>query len=226
MLDWSKKDSRIQIVNVGKNIRETLDKVGYPFKSKEHSQKLYEYKKGLRGKAILKYFKIIPGGFQPCPDKLMYQIESDCNLNISHLCCFEFKKKPAKEWAKKNNKSITITGMRKDEGGTRATTSCTSFSGKELKRFHPLFIVDDKFEDWFIKTRNIKLCDLYYPPYNLTRTGCKGCPFTPWIEEDLQMMSILLPEEEKQCEIIWKPVYDEYRRIGYRLKKKTGFELF
>lgn len=26
--------------------------------------------------------------------------------------------------------------------------------------------------------------------------------------------------EYKQCEIIWKPVYDEYRRIGYRLKKE------
>ena len=25
-----------------------------------------------------------------------------------------------------------------------------------------------------------------------------------------------------ECEIIWKPVYDEYRRIGYRLRKDVN----
>lgn len=33
-------------------------------------------------------------------------------------------------------------------------------------------------------------------------------------------MKKYLPDEYKQCEMLWKPVYDEYRRIGYRLKKK------
>ena len=44
--ELAKKDDRIKILNVGKNIKETLKKVGYPFKSKEHSQKVYEYRKG------------------------------------------------------------------------------------------------------------------------------------------------------------------------------------
>ena len=38
-------------------------------------------------------------------------------------------------------------------------------------------------------------------------------------------MEKFLPNERKQCETIWEPVYDEYRRIGYRLKereKKNG----
>lgn len=35
-------------------------------------------------------------------------------------------------------------------------------------------------------------------------------------------MKKYFPEEYKQCELIWKPVYDEYRRIGYRLKKDDG----
>ena len=33
-------------------------------------------------------------------------------------------------------------------------------------------------------------------------------------------MEELLPNERKACEAIWKPVYEEYRRIGYRLRKK------
>lgn len=40
------------------------------------------------------------------------------------------------------------------------------------------------------------------------------------------LMENLLPDERKQCEIIWKPVYDEYRRIGYRLEKEDEFKLF
>ena len=82
------------------------------------------------------------------------------------------------------------------------------------------------FEKWYIETRNIKLCELYYPPYNFLGTGCKGCPFNPNLEEDLFTLGQLLPNERKQCEYIWKPVYDEYRRIGYRLSKIDEDKLF
>ena len=39
-------------------------------------------------------------------------------------------------------------------------------------------------------------------------------------------MELYLPAERKQCEIIWKPIYDEYRRIGYRLKQDEQLKLF
>lgn len=29
-------------------------------------------------------------------------------------------------------------------------------------------------------------------------------------------MDKYFPAERKQCEYIWKPIYEEYRRIGYR----------
>ena len=35
-----------------------------------------------------------------------------------------------------------------------------------------------------------------------------------------------MPNERKQCEYIWKPVYEEYRRLGYRLKKVEKIKLF
>ena len=56
------------------------------------------------------------------------------------------------------------------------------------------------------------------PPFNFKRTGCKGCQFSLELEKQLDTMKFLLPQEYKQCNLIWKPVYDEYRRIGYRLK--------
>ena len=108
--------------------------------------------------------------------------------------------------------------------GKEQSIGVRTVEGK-LKKFHPLLVITEEFEEWFIKTRNIKLCELYYPPYNFERTGCKGCPYNMNLQSYLDTLAILLPEERKQCETIWKPVYDEYRRIGFRLNNQpTLFE--
>lgn len=40
------------------------------------------------------------------------------------------------------------------------------------------------------------------------------------------LMDEAVPNERKQCEILWKPVYEEYRRIDYRLTKSEQIKLF
>lgn len=219
--EMASKDDRFVIWNVGKNIKETLANVGWPFKSKEHSQKLYEWKQGCRSKSHLKYFRELPDGFALCPKVLMYQKECNFPLKVSHLCCYEFKKKPSMDYQKASKRKITLTGMMKEEGGQRTTLQCTVFekSGK-LKKFHPMAICTGDWENWYIERNDIKLCELYYPPYNFDRTGCKGCPYNIDLQEYLDTLEKLLPEEKKQCELIWGPVYAEYRRIGYRLRKE------
>lgn len=114
-----------------------------------------------------------------------------------------------------------MTGIRSAEGGIReyqAEKRGCVFRDKDGKiyKFNPLSPCSDDFMEWYIKTRNIELCKLYYEPYNFSRTGCKGCPYNQNIKEDLEKMEMFLPSEYKQCELIWKRVYDEYRRIGYR----------
>jgi 3'-phosphoadenosine 5'-phosphosulfate sulfotransferase (PAPS reductase)/FAD synthetase len=208
-----------------------LEEKGYPFKSKEHSDHVACYQNGGRTLWVLKYLgentegRIKAKQFQ-CPDKLRYQFTPDFKLKLSKNCCNELKKKTAKTYEKQSGRKIVLTGMRAEEGGSRANISCTAFSEGALKRFHPLLVATDEFEEWYIKTRNIKLCELYYPPYNFERTGCKGCPYNMDLQSYLDTLAILLPEERKQCEMIWKPVYDEYRRIGYRLKKEEQIRMF
>lgn len=222
------KDCRIIIIEPSQNIKETLEKYGYPFKSKEHCERLQEYRNGNRGAYLLKYFNIIEGGYRPCPQKLMYQLEPSFNLNISKECCNRLKKIPLHKFEKQNNRTIAITGMLREEGGQRRNIPCITTDSKSgnIKKIHPLSVVSKDFEEWYIKQRNIKLCELYYPPYNFERTGCKGCPYSLHLQEQLDLMSVLLPAEKKQCEIIWKPVYEEYRRIGYRLRKENQPSLF
>ena len=60
-------------------------------------------------------------------------------------------------------------------------------------------MVDDDWENEFIKRNNIQLCKLYYPPFNFDRTGCKGCPFALKLQEQLDTMLMYLPNEKKQC---------------------------
>ena len=42
----------------------------------------------------------------------------------------------------------------------------------------------------FIDKYNIRLCDLYYFPYNFDRTGCVGCPFNIQIKKELEILGI------------------------------------
>lgn len=215
--ELAKNDDRIIVYNSGVNIKKMLEENGYPFKSKEHSTKVNLYQKGYKSPSVIRYKD---GNEFRCPKILLYQLSNDFKLNVSSMCCNKLKKEPFKKWEKENNKPITLTGMRKEEGGQRANIGCilTDINGN-LKKFHPLLVVSEEWENEFIKRNNITLCKLYYHPYNFKRTGCCGCPYSLDLQEQLDIMEKLLPNEKKQCEIIWKPVYDEYRRIGYRLRK-------
>jgi len=152
------------------------------------------------------------------PNKLKYQFNKNFKLNVSDRCCVEMKEKPILEWEKKTGIKNKMLGLMASEGGRRALRGkCKTFKENRLS-FQPLMKVTEEWEQWFIDKFNIKLCELYYPPYNFKRTGCKGCPYSLKLQEQLDTMERLLPNERKQCELIWKPVYTEYRRIGYRLK--------
>ena len=224
----AEKDERIHIVSPSQSIRKVLEEHGYPFKSKIHSKKLDQYQRGFSNPSIIEYItsvrinnegKIVKP-FHTCPKSLLHQFDEDYKLKISEKCCDYLKKKPASKWMKENNKKVIITGMRNSEGGARSNINCITTKNNKLEKFHPLIVVSDEWENWFIEEHNIKLCELYYPPYNFYRTGCKGCPFALELQEQLDVMKELLPNEYKQCENLWKPVYEEYRRIGYRLRGK------
>lgn len=214
-------DPRFVEIKPTKPIKQVLETYGYPFKSKEHSVYVMMAMNGSHTKSCQRYFLHVDNGSKKkilCPKKLQYQYKNP-PFKISDRCCYKLKKEPAHLWEKEHKRPIAILGLRQGEGGLRARSNgCVLFDGKRnLKKFKPLNPVSKDFENWYIKSRNIKLCKLYYPPFNFERTGCKGCPFNLELQKDLNTMEKLLPNEKKQCEIIWKPVYAEYRRLQYRL---------
>lgn len=222
--ELASKDDRFIILKPSQPIKPMLEKYGYPFKSKLHSHWLSIYNNSGLTNAVKKYLGEIEGNIKfICPNILKYQFTKDFNIKCSEKCCTKLKKDPTKKWQKENNRSIVLTGMRKEEGGAREKLTCIiTDKQNKLVKFHPLVVVNDDFENWFIDKYNIKLCKLYREPFNFKRTGCKGCPYSLDLQEQLDTMAMYLPNEKKQCEMIWKPVYQEYRRLGYRLRKDTG----
>lgn len=211
------RDSRIYIISPSQNIKKVLEEYGYPFKSKEHSLYVSVYQNSGITRTVERYLNRPDKRFS-CPDRFKYQFSKTFDIKVSNKCCSKLKKDVIAKWSKDNLRPITITGMRANEGGTRGMIKgCTIFNENSLKKFHPLLPLEDSFVEWYIQERNIKLCELYSAPYNFKRTGCKGCPYSLDLQNQLYIMACYLPEERKQCELIWGKIYEEYRRIGYRL---------
>lgn len=224
VVEKQKSDDRIVIIKPSTSIIKMLNEYGYPFKSKMHSKWVERYKRIGRSKGVVQYLgertdREKWSSQNTCPLKLKYQFSSDFNLKVSDMCCVKLKEEPLDTWSKQNKKPYAIIGLMQSEGGRRAIAKCLTFRGKKLSHFQPLAPMTKEWEDWFIDVYNIQICDIYKPPYNFNRTGCKGCPFARYLQKELDTLEKFFPNERKQCEYIWKPVYDEYRRIGYRLKE-------
>ena len=225
VFELAKTDSRIEVIKPSVPVKKMLETEGYPFKSKMHSSYVKRYQdKGLEHyKSVRAYIgnEMTLSGkpmFRPCPKVLKYQFSDENTLKISDMCCVRLKEEPLRHWQKGNNKPYGIVGIMREEGGRRSNAQCLAFSGGKLNKFQPLAPITKEWEEWFIAKYNVTICDIYKPPYNFVRTGCKGCPFALNLQKELDTLEKFFPNERKQCEIIWKPVYEEYRRLGYRLK--------
>lgn len=230
--DLASNDDRFILIKPTQAIKPMLEKYGYPFKSKQHSHYLSIYQhSGRTALSVKRYLGDIESTtLFKCPKSLYYQFTDRFKIKVSELCCNKLKKDVAIRYEKQSNRPIAILGLMQDEGGQRAShKGCVIFSdndNKILKKFKPLNPLTQNFEKWFIDKYHIQLCKLYYPPFNFKRTGCKGCPYSLDLQEQLDIMEKYLPNERKQCEMIWQPIYEEYRRIGYRLKPHKQLDLF
>lgn len=213
----AKEDSRIQIIPPSVNIRQTLETYGYPFKSKPHSHILERYQREGMLPSVKNYLGI-EGNYGPmrrCPKCLKYQFTDDFHIKISDLCCVEMKEKPLDKWSAENHRPYTMIGIMREEGGRRTRASCLSFRDGKLHAFQPLSVVTKEWEDWYIKERGIQLPEIY--GLGWTRSGCRGCPFALNLKEELRLLERYYPNERRAAELLWAPIYAEYRRIGFRL---------
>ena len=152
VMDMASKDDRFVILKPTVPVKPMLEKYGYPFKSKQHSHDLMVYQTGGMTKTVRKYLGIEEGNnIIKCPKKLRYQFSPDFKIKISDRCCYKMKKEPVHKWEKLTGRTVAITGMRREEGGQRASIKGCILTDKDgsLKKFHPLLVVSDEWEDWY-----------------------------------------------------------------------------
>lgn len=110
-LEKVKNDDRFIAVTHHKNIKQSLNEDGYPFKSKTHSRNVMYRQNGLDSDYLRFYFrkneKPYTKASRQCPKSLEYQWDFN-DFKISDKCCINMKEEPLKEWQKENKKLLYI----------------------------------------------------------------------------------------------------------------------
>ena len=99
VFELARSDERVQIIAPTLSIKKTLEKYGYPFKSKKHAKKLGTYQRHGMTKTALTYLN--PSAKNKtfaCPEMLKYQFSPDFHLKVDYQCCVKMKEEPLRKW--------------------------------------------------------------------------------------------------------------------------------
>lgn len=154
-----------------------------------------------------------------------FMIENPPDFKISAKCCHYGKKEPVRKFMEAGDFDLNCTGVRKAEGGARATVYSTCYtkamSGPD--QYRPLF--------WFTDADKVEYDQHYgvthsdcYKVWGMTRTGCAGCPFGKDFEKELQLAQTYEPKFYKAMVKVFGASYDYTRRFlefRERMKNET-----
>lgn len=143
-----------------------------------------------------------------------FMIQNPPKFAISNKCCLYAKKKVSHSLIKAEKYDLIIVGLRKAEGGVRATRYKTCFSTQDQTDYYrPLFWFSDSdkkdYEDYF----NIRHSGCY-TKYGLKRTGCVGCPYGRNLEDELNACEVYEKGLYKASQFVFGQSY-EYTKQYY-----------
>ena len=173
------------------------------------------------GKANTKQYNIMGNKFLK-----EFIIANPPSFNISNKCCEYAKKKISHKFEKDNNCDLSIIGVRRSEGGIRATAykNCFSDNQNGVSQYRPLFWFTNEDERNYDELFNITHSDCY-GVYGFKRTGCVGCPYIRNLDDELSIIEQYEPKLSKAAKNIFKDSYEytrKYREFVESMKgKKT-----
>ena len=148
-----------------------------------------------------------------------YMLANPPTFKISDKCCDFAKKHVAKEFHKTYSVDLECTGIRKAEGGRRATSFTSCFSeekGDIIATFRPVFFFKKEDKAVYKRFFGLTYSDCY-EKYGMNRTGCVGCPFGKDFEEELEIVRKNEPKFYQAIQKIFKDAY-EYQRGYYKFR--------
>lgn len=142
-------------------------------------------------------------------------------FKISGKCCEYAKKKVSKRYIKQHQCDLKVMGIRKAEGGVRATRYKTCFlEGWEDDLYLPLFWYSNSDKEEYEKLFDIQHSECY-TKYGFKRTGCCCCPFgyATGLKEELIKTKQYEPKLHKAVINVFHNSY-EYTKQYERFKKQ------
>lgn len=155
-----------------------------------------------------------------------FMITNKPTFNISNKCCTYAKKNALEGFLKQYGTDLHMIGVRKAEGGLRASAykSCFDENIDGRDDYRPLFYYkdDDKYE---YEEKFGIVHSKCYTEYGLKRTGCAGCPFGREFEEELKIIEKYEPKLFKAVNKIFGDSYEytrKYKKFCDEMDKKYG----
>lgn len=148
------------------------------------------------------------------PSLKEFMVKNPPTILISSSCCEKAKKEPAHEEELYGGYDLICTGVRKMEGGKRATGFHSCFDQKMGKAdyYRPLFWWSDQDKEQYTQFFNITRSDCY-DIWGMDRTGCSGCPFGKNFENELNLVQEFEPKRYKAINAIFGESYDYTRKF-------------
>lgn len=151
-------------------------------------------------------------------------------FRIANKCCTYAKKNVAKNFIKTHDYDLNIFGVRKAEGGIRASAYKSCFTDSEKDRiatYRPLWWFSNEDKREYEKLFDIKHSDCY-EKYGMVRTGCAGCPFNIKFEEERETIKTYEPKLYKAIDNIFKESHQytrAYRKFALDQRRKDRGEV-
>ena len=150
-----------------------------------------------------------------------FMIENPPTFTVSNKCCHYAKKLPAKNIKEEYECDLSIVGVRKAEGGARASAykNCFSCNDDKADEYRPLFWYKDSDKKDYEIAYGIEHSKCY-TEYGLKRTGCCCCPYGRNLEYELKITEKYEPKLFKAVNNIFGDSYEYTRKYREFYKKK------
>ena len=154
-----------------------------------------------------------------------FMIENPPTFSISDKCCKYAKKDVAKRYHKNNDIELNMYGVRKAEGGQRATAYKSCFTSGEEKGvaddYRPIFWFKNEDRELYERAYDI-VHSKCYTEYGMKRTGCAGCPFALDFEDNLELIQQHEPKLYKAVNKIFGESYEYTRKYREFVRMKES----
>ena len=141
------------------------------------------------------------------PHMKAFLIDNPPTFKISNKCCY-FAKKAVAASVQNFYPGLDCTGVRKAEGGARATYgSCFTPHKSKSDTLRPIFWYSDTDKSIYEDHYKIVHSDCY-TKYGLKRTGCVGCPYGRNLSQELEILEKYEPKLLKAVNHIFQDSYE------------------